>query len=88
MALSNTERQRRFRTRRLGRGGIYERISCLVHISTKRSIERLACHFDCSITETIERLIIEKTASILAGLDEEGQERFYAQTETLEDEKV
>ena len=80
MALSNSERQERYRrSSRLGIGGEYERISCIVAISTKRSVERLAAHFGCSITEMIERLITEKTTSVLTQLDDDGQQRFYAE---------
>jgi hypothetical protein len=85
MALTNAERQRRYRKRRLGLGGKHERISCLVPISTKRSVERLAFHFECTITEMIERLINEKTADILSMLDEEGQYRFLAQGSLTEE---
>jgi hypothetical protein len=79
MALSNSERQRRYRKRRLGVGGRHERISCLVSISTKRSVERLAFHFGCTITQMIEKLINEKTAAVLNDLDDEGRERFFEQ---------
>ncbi|TDY21986.1 hypothetical protein B0G81_2239 [Paraburkholderia sp. BL6665CI2N2] len=85
MALSNSERQRRYRKRRLGLGGKHERISCLVCISTKRNLERLACYFDCTITEMIERLINERTSDVLSKLDEESQDRFLAQGELAED---
>ena len=85
MALSNSERQRRYRKRRLGVGGKHERISCLVSISTKRSLERLAFHFDSTITGTIEMLINEKTNEVLRQLDEDGQERFFSQGFVSED---
>jgi hypothetical protein len=85
MALSNSERQRRYRNRHLGLGGKHERVNCLVFISTKRSIERLAFHFDCSITEMIEQLIQDKTAEILSNLDEDGQYRFLIQEALAED---
>jgi hypothetical protein len=79
MALSNSERQRRYRKRRLGAGGKHERISCLVSISTKRSVERLAFHFGCTITQMIEKLINDRTADVLNNLDEQGRERFFEQ---------
>jgi hypothetical protein len=88
MALSNSERQRRYRNRHLGLGGRHERVSCLVFISTKRSIERLAFHFDCSITAMIEQLIKEKTAEILSKLDEDEQSRFLVQEALTEDAQV
>jgi hypothetical protein len=79
MALSNSERQRRYRNRRLGAGGKHERISCLVSISTKRNLERLAFHFESTITEMIERLINEKTQALLSQLDEQETQRFFEQ---------
>jgi hypothetical protein len=79
MALSNSERQRRYRKRRLGAGGRHERISCLVCISTKRSVERLAFYFGCTITQMIEKLINDKTADVLSELDDEERERFFEQ---------
>jgi hypothetical protein len=85
MALSNSERQRRFRKRRLGLGGKYERLNCVVFISTKRSVERLAFHFDCSITEMIERLINDKMAEVLSQLDDDEQVRFLSQEAIIED---
>ncbi len=85
MALSNAERQRLYRKRRLGLGGKHERISCLVSISTKRSVERLAIYFGYTITEMIERLINDKTANVLSKLDEEGQYRFFSQEVYEED---
>jgi hypothetical protein len=66
-------------------GGKYERVNCLVFISTKRSIERLAFHFDCSITEMIEQLINEKAAEIMGRLDEAGQCSFLVQDAPEED---
>jgi hypothetical protein len=76
MALSNSERQKRFRKRRLGLGGKHERISCLVSISTKRNIERLASHYGCTLTEMIGRLIDEKATEVLSDLTEEDQQKF------------
>lgn len=79
MALSNSERQRLYRKRRLGVGGKHERISCLVSIASKRSLERLAFHCNRTITSTIEMLINEKTNEVLSQLDEDGQQQFFAQ---------
>ncbi|BBU30303.1 hypothetical protein BTHE68_40370 [Burkholderia sp. THE68] len=79
MALSNSERQKRYRTVRLGAGGKHERISCLVPIPSKRNLERLAAYFGCTITGLIVRLIDEKTAEVMNSLDDEGRQRFFAQ---------
>ncbi|MCR4471726.1 hypothetical protein [Burkholderia sp. SCN-KJ] len=85
MALSNSERQRRYRQRRLGAGGKHERISCLVSIAAKRSLERLAFHFNSTITDTVEMLIKEKANEVLSQLDESGKLRFFSQGLVSED---
>ena len=85
MALSNSERQRRYRKRRLGVGGKHERVNCLVSISTKRNLERLAFHFEVTITGMIERLINEKAEVLLSQLDERETQRFFAQGVISED---
>ncbi|WP_148654379.1 hypothetical protein [Paraburkholderia caribensis] len=79
MALSNSERQRLYRKRRLGMGGRHERINCLVAISTKRSVERLAFYHRTTITGMIEKLINDKTAALLSELDDEERQRFFEQ---------
>lgn len=85
MALSNSERQKRYRNRRLGVGGRYERISCLVSISTKRSLERLSAHFGLTITEAVERLINEKAIEILSTMDDNERQEFFE--EKISDKK-
>jgi hypothetical protein len=77
MALSNSERQRRYRERRLGAGGKHEQISCLVSISTKRNLERLAFYFGYTITGMIEQLINETTEKVLSQMDEQETQRFF-----------
>jgi hypothetical protein len=77
MALSNSERQRRFLERRLGAGGRYERIGCLVSISTKRNLERLSAHFGLAITEIVERLINEKATAVLQGMNDSEKQEFF-----------
>ena len=79
MALSNLERQRRYRKRHLGEGGRRERLSCLLMIPTKRNIERLAFYYNCSITDCVEKLINERTIELLSGLDEAGRQAFFNQ---------
>lgn len=79
MALSNSERQSRYRKRRLGIGGKHERIYCLVSITTKRGVERLATHFQCTITEVIERLVNERVSEVLSSLSEEERSIFLTQ---------
>jgi hypothetical protein len=85
MALSNSERQRRYRKRRLGAGGKHEQISCLVSISTKRNLERLAFYFGYTITGMIEQLINETTEKVLSQMDEQETQRFFEQGAMPED---
>ena len=85
MALTNSERQRLYRERRLGVGGKHERVSCLVSIATKRNLERLAFHFNNTITDTIEKLINERASDVLSQLDEDGQQQFFSQVFIADD---
>ncbi|MEI6001052.1 hypothetical protein H3V53_28865 [Paraburkholderia bengalensis] len=84
MALSNSERQRRYRKRKLGAGGRYERLSCFVSITTKRNVERLSDYFGCTMTQMVERLINEKTESLLRKLNEEERQRFYVHLKVVD----
>jgi hypothetical protein len=85
MALSNSDRQQRFRESRLGLGGKYERLNCFVFTSTKQSLERLAFRFGCNITEMIERLINDKAAEVLDKLEGVDQHNFLARGAITED---
>jgi len=77
MAISNSEKQRRYRERHLGPGGEYERLCVLVRISTKRNLERLASHYGYSITGIVEVLINERTGRVLDSLSEKELRDFH-----------
>jgi len=56
MALSQAEKQRRYRERHLGYDGEKQRIQCLVSLGTKLKLKRLAHYYGCTLTTLIEKL--------------------------------
>ena len=56
MALSQAEKQRRYRERHLGHNGEKQRIQCVVGLRTKLKLKRLAHYYGCSVTTLIENL--------------------------------
>jgi hypothetical protein len=56
MALSQTEKQRRYLERHLGDNGEKRRIQCVVSLRTKLKLKRLAHYYGCSVTTLIENL--------------------------------
>jgi hypothetical protein len=85
MALSNSERQRRYRERWLGAQGKYERINCLVSISSKRNLNWLASHFDSTIAGIIEHLVNEKIKITLSQLGTEKVRRLRTRSSKITD---
>jgi hypothetical protein len=82
MALTNAEKQRRYRSRHLGVGGKREPLQCLLAIPAKRNLERLACHYGYSMTTMLEVLVNERTVELLRKLNDWEQKNFYAQVPT------
>jgi hypothetical protein len=82
MALTNAEKQRRYRSRHLGLGGKREPLQCLLAIPAKRNLERLACHYGYSMTTMLEVLVNERTVELLRKLNDWEQKNFYAQVPT------
>src|SRR4051812_29094379 len=87
MALTNAEKQRRYRTRHLGVGGKREPLQCLITIPAKRNLERLACHYGYSMTTMLEMLVNERTVELLRNLNDWEQKNFYAQVPTYRTSK-
>ena len=56
MALSQAEKQRRYRERHLGHDGEKQRIQCVVSLRTKLKLKRLAHYYGCSVATLIENL--------------------------------
>ncbi|HWT72358.1 MAG TPA: hypothetical protein VN361_09240 [Oxalicibacterium sp.] len=79
MALTNAEKQRRYRNRHLGLGGKRELLQCLMTIPAKRNLERLACHYGHSMTTMLEILVNERTVELLRKLNDWEQKNFFAQ---------
>jgi hypothetical protein len=79
MALTNAEKQRRYRNRHLGLGGKRELLQCLMTIPAKRNLERLACHYGHSMTTMLEILVNEHTVELLRNLNDWEQKNFFAQ---------
>jgi hypothetical protein len=79
MALTNAEKQRRYRKRHLGLGGKRELLQCLMAIPAKRNLERLACHYGHSMTTMLEVLINNHTDELLKTLSDWEQKNFFAQ---------
>ncbi|HEV7856240.1 MAG TPA: hypothetical protein VGO72_04685 [Herminiimonas sp.] len=79
MALTNAEKQRRYRNRHLGLGGKRELLQCLISIPAKRNLERLACHHGHSLTTMLEVLVNERTNELLKKLNDWEQKNFFAQ---------
>jgi hypothetical protein len=82
MALSNAEKQRRWRSRHFGVGGTKEQLECAITIPAKRNLERLACHYGFSMTKLLEMLINNHTTILLNILNQREQNTFYAQLES------
>jgi hypothetical protein len=82
MALTNAEKQRRYRNRHLGLGGKREPLQCLISIPAKRNLERLACHYGHSMTAMLEILVNERADELLQKLSDWEQKNFYAQVPT------
>jgi hypothetical protein len=59
MALSQAEKQRRYRERHLGYDGEKERLQCFVSFRTKLKLKRLAHYHGCSVTTLIDNLAAE-----------------------------
>lgn len=87
MALTNAEKQRRYRNRHLGLGGKREPLQCLITIPAKRNLERLACHYGYSMTAMLEVLVNERTIDLLRKLTDREQKSFYAQVPTFRSTK-
>ncbi|MCP3019438.1 hypothetical protein [Cupriavidus basilensis] len=77
MSLSNSERQRKYRISRMGPGGEYERLSCLLPIPAKRDLERISGYMGLSFSETVRHLVSQKKDELLEKMDEIEKEKFY-----------
>lgn len=65
MALSQAEKQRRYRERHLGSDGEKHRIQCVISIRTKLKLKRLAHYYGCNLTSLIEKLAADAEEAIV-----------------------
>jgi AraC-like DNA-binding protein len=73
-ALTNAERQQRYRERHLGSDKM--RLLLDVSAETRVQLDRLARHFGCSVTRLIERLAATTEKRLLARLPETEQRTY------------
>lgn len=65
MALSQAEKQRRYRERHLGSDGEKHRIQCLVSVRTELKLKRIAHYYGCNLTSLIEKLAADAEEAIV-----------------------
>jgi hypothetical protein len=65
MALSQAEKQRRYRERHLAHDGEKQRIQCVVSVWTKLKLKRLAHYHGCNLTILIEKLAADAEEAIV-----------------------
>ena len=65
MALSQAEKQRRYRERHLGVDGAKERLQCVISVRAKAQLERLARSQGYSVTKMIETLAGDAERAVL-----------------------
>ena len=70
MALTNAEKQRRYRERHLGKEGEKVRLQLYLSFQTEARMQRLARHHGYSITAMVEKIIADADSALLAGLPE------------------
>ncbi len=77
MALTNAEKQARYRERHLKDvEGMRERLQAVVSIQAKRALESLARHHGATLAGIVERLALEEQARVTAGMDAEQFRQF------------
>jgi hypothetical protein len=78
MAMSNAEKQQRYRARHLGPDGDRVRLTTCVTIEARDQLDRLAWHLGYSVTELIEELAARTERSVTARLTAEDCKLYYA----------
>jgi hypothetical protein len=68
MALTNAEKQRRYRERHLGKDGEKVRLQACISLACDNQLKRLAIHYGCSVTKMIEVLVRQAEKETLAAL--------------------
>jgi hypothetical protein len=68
MALSEAEKQRRYRERHLGVDGTKQRIQCFLSVHAKAQLDRLASYHGYTVTRIIEDLAAHAERAVLGRL--------------------
>ncbi len=76
MALTNAEKQARYRERHLGNGE-RRRIQFFLSTPARAQLDRLARHYGYSVTKMIEELTANAERSIVHGLDPKDRKNYY-----------
>jgi hypothetical protein len=79
MALSQAEKQRRYRQRHLGDNGEKQRIQCVVSLRTKLKLKRLAHFYGCSLSTLIENLAADAEEVIVRQIASRDIGDYYSQ---------
>lgn len=72
----NAAKQRKYQERHLT-SGYQMRLSCLIHTSAKRNLERLALYHGCTIKDMLETLIRAETNRVVSTLSAKEETQFY-----------
>jgi predicted DNA-binding ribbon-helix-helix protein len=78
MALTNAEKQARYRERHLGVDGEKARVQLFLSASTKAQLDRLARRKDYTVTALIEELAASAERRVTAKLSGRARKRYYA----------
>ena len=65
MAMTQAEKQRRYRQRHLGLDGEKDRLQCMVSVQAKAQLTRLAQYHGYSVTELIETLAADAERALV-----------------------
>jgi predicted DNA-binding ribbon-helix-helix protein len=77
MALSNTEKQARYRKRHLGVDGEKARVGLILDASTRAQMGRLARHRGYTITALIEELVESAERRVTTRLTGKARKRYF-----------
>ena len=79
MAMSNAERQRRYRERAFKDpdGLLRNRVTLDLSVSSARALERLSRGYGVTKRDLVERLLDEAQLAVLSSLDSAAQDAFY-----------
>jgi hypothetical protein len=77
MAITNAEKQARYRTRHLGVDGTKVAVHFFLSVPAKKQLDRLARHKGCTVLALVEELAATAERRVLDRLDPEAQKTYY-----------